>query len=936
VAGGSNGFDVRTPAQARSVFSGSVAPGQCNPISQLLAQQLTAKLNSAQGATGRPRHARTLSDADTFLARNNWRSAGFTGAGLGDWTYDVRQWTRSLRTFNLGAVGSGRCGTTKQCENDPFGCAAAELEAERMNLYPLPLLPPLKAPSSFFPGRTFGRRHSTLDVYSAPPVRGNTIPAIDVSKQGYTARDFERWDSYDYAALIAELGPGVTFPQTNQLNAMFTALVEGLTPGSEPTPGSYAGTSTSWRNEWTRAMGGPLSTALCGMFYPSLYARLREWNSPTSSFAIMDQLYEPRETYHFWPHDVHLNMSLAVNQYYNLYRQSAKSALRAGFASSKPKATAAQLNTLTNDAFDAQPIDFLNDVPGVSGAVEWLCAYIQRHLSFQMLDPAHPAFGTWTLANPDLAASDPKQWNLNDFWWQAGDIGHLYSHWLHLLPDETIRALRGMAGPALTAMDRINTRIGHFDQTSTAQWIIRTTGYNALAFVLRRGENLLRARNAWLPSDEVASTDRAAGLWTTADAVAFAEDRAAFLSARLRKIGLSEYLGAHQGLSMQYLEQGMMHASSGGVLEAYNQVYQLLWADLALNYHPGSNSFSGPSSRSYDLVTGTHNVADRRDLPMYVEWAERAYCVQGVPLYDGTGSGQIVSTSMPSSLCHTNSLTVQPRSGSLVTIVERDHASFWHAAGHLYAPLDLLRNLAQLVPLRTLEQRLSAVSGHERSNFIAPYLQMGFSGEREVHASSGVFACARLAGAAAKNTPTAVDVNGPTFVTPFVRLMTEMSDTPFFRTWALAIAGASQQVLARQVAVQHQAFMLVTQYLSASKQTSAAQLTGPWNTDLILPLSADEIWCDDVRLPITAGSYTIPPNAIITVRHLSASVAIRLVRGETRPDIANATVAEAYTGPVSMDPGTGMQPYTLMWQVDAQRSVALSAPRSSLLRRAFR
>lgn len=923
LAGGSNGLDVRTPAQARSVFSGSVAPGQCNPISQLLAQQLTAKLNSAQGATGRPRHARTVSDADTFLARNNWRSAGFTGAGLGDWTYDVRQWTRSLRTFNLGAVGAGRCGTTRRCDDE---CAAFELEAERMRLFPMPLLPPVRVSPA--PGRS--ARYGTLGASSAsdPPVRGNVIPAMDVSKLGYTARDLERWDSYDYAAHVAELGPGVSFPQITQLNTMFTPLVEATTPGGEPSAGAYSGTSTPWRNEWQRAMGGG-GTGLVRTFYPSLYARLREWNSPTSSFSILDQLYEPRGTYHFWPHDVHLNMSLAVNQYYNLFRAQTKAALRAGFAAQRPKATSAQLNTLTNNAFDAQTIDWLNGVAGIPGTVEWLSNYTLRHLSFQQTDPSHAAFGSWTLANPDLPPSDPRQWNLNDFWWQAGDIGHLYGHWLHLLPDGTIRALRNMAGPALTAMDRINTRIGQYDQTSTAQWIIRTTGYNALAFVLKRSETVLRARSAWLPSDEITSTNRDAGVWTTPAAIAFAEDRAFFLLGRLRKVGLSEYLGAHQGLSMQYLEQAMMHAASGPALDAFNQVYMLLWADLALNYHPGSNSFSGPSSRSYDLVTGTHNVADRRDLPMYVEWAERAFCAQGVPLYDGTGSGQLISTSYPSSLCHINSLTVQARSGSLVTIVERDQASFWHAAGHLYAPLDLLRNDAQLAPYRTLEQRLSAVSGHERSNFISPYLQMGFSGEREVHASSGVFACARLAGAAAAGAPTAIDVNGPTYVTPFVRLMTEMCDTPFFRTWALATAGTGKQVLARQVAVQHQAFMLVTQYLSASRQTSAADLVGPWNTDLILPLSVDEIWCDSVRLPIAAGSaYTIPPDAIITVRHRGASVAVRLLRGETSPNITAATSAAAYSGPISMDPGVGMQPYTLMWQVDAQRSVALTVPRT--------
>ena len=186
---------------------------------------------------------------------------------------------------------------------------------------------------------------------------------------------------------------------------------------------------------------------------------------------------------------------------------------------------------------------------------------------------------------------------------------------------------------------------------------------------------------------------------------------------------------------------------------------------------------------------------------------------------------------------------------------------------------------------------------------------------------TSVYATARLSGQVAAGTPVEVDIGGTTFLTPYVRLMAELNDDPFFRDWSLGVAGNSQQSLCRQVASQWQGFMVLTQFLSPTSRMLATDNLAPWNTNLILPLSVDALYANNVRLPIAVGTaYMIPRDAIITVRHQNASIVIRLLRGErnSASGILDATTVAAYTRTTpSLLPGVGLQPYSLMWIVDA-------------------
>jgi len=91
----------------------------------------------------------------------------------------------------------------------------------------------------------------------------------------------------------------------------------------------------------------------------------------------------------------------------------------------------------------------------------------------------------------------------------------------------------------------------------------------------------------------------------------------------------------------------------------------------------------------------------------------------------GTDTAQ--SVVLPTDLCASTSLNVIPSTGNYALVFQRVLASAWQAAGHLYAPLDLMKNWIQGAPYRLVEQRFSAVKGQERYNFISTITQISHS-----------------------------------------------------------------------------------------------------------------------------------------------------------------------------------------------------------------
>lgn len=56
----------------------------------------------------------------------------------------------------------------------------------------------------------------------------------------------------------------------------------------------------------------------------------------------------------------------------------------------------------------------------------------------------------------------------------------------------------------------------------------------------------------------------------------------------------------------------MLTSPSQKVYNLFESVWKMYWADMAMNWHPQSAGFSGPSGRHYDLTTGTRHTNTQR------------------------------------------------------------------------------------------------------------------------------------------------------------------------------------------------------------------------------------------------------------------------------------------------------------------------------------
>ena len=95
-------FLVASADDARKVFSGTVAPGVCNPVSPALLQLLTARLNMASGSDA-SMVVSELDALDLFLARNDWVSPEGYATFPSGFLTPLKAAVRSLAQFNMAA-----------------------------------------------------------------------------------------------------------------------------------------------------------------------------------------------------------------------------------------------------------------------------------------------------------------------------------------------------------------------------------------------------------------------------------------------------------------------------------------------------------------------------------------------------------------------------------------------------------------------------------------------------------------------------------------------------------------------------------------------------------------------------------------------------------------------------------------------------------------
>lgn len=343
-----------------------------------------------------------------------------------------------------------------------------------------------------------------------------------------------------------------------------------------------------------------------------------------------------------------------------------------------------------------------------------------------------------------------------------------------------------------------------------------------------------------------------------------------------------------------------------------------------MNFQSSSGTTSGPSDRSYDLFVGAHSTIDSYDIPQYIAPAVRPGCSANVQSFATSGTMQSTANRTVS-ICTSSTPTMNPASSQASVTFPRLAYAMYQCGGLNWIPTALLQSTVLSQPYRLVEQRYGPLLGQERSNFFAPGYSIGFSGEDAYASATSVAFTGRLGGAPADGHPVAQVASaegGPTRALSYLRIFCENNDNPFYLQSTYAAAGNNMQLPFRSVAVQHQGFILMTGMLGPLHyQDFTDEFTNaPWNTNIVLPLGADALYAGSVLLPITANSaMSLPLNTIFTIRHKANSFIVRLLRAErsSSSNITDATTIQAYTNVTNIQPGVGLQQYSLMWQVDA-------------------
>lgn len=293
-------YRVASPADAQAVLDGAVAPGYCSPVDELLAQLLLVKFNQRTGARGPVDRtiAATVRDADAFLGSTAWRDERPASPPTPDQVLQVMEWARMLKQYNIAASPAGRISPETIRRREAEYPGAADLlqrwqadadgacgfippadecmivqQEEMLDQLLLPVVSTTHASDT--PGRSPRERLSAhranqqhrmktladssvaaTATVSPPPyqpyiaIRGSE--ALDPSIQGYTLRDWERWDGFDYRTNLL-----VDVSAIDGLNNQVAAFNAGSTPGAKPSAFTYGpSTNANFKTEWMMETAG--------------------------------------------------------------------------------------------------------------------------------------------------------------------------------------------------------------------------------------------------------------------------------------------------------------------------------------------------------------------------------------------------------------------------------------------------------------------------------------------------------------------------------------------------------------------------------------------------------------------------------------------------------------------------------------------------------
>ncbi|MFA6972853.1 MAG: hypothetical protein WC208_15835 [Gallionella sp.] len=706
----------------------------------------------------------------------------------------------------------------------------------------------------------------------------------------YTPTDWSRWDSFDL----------------NQYS-----YIKRQTHGLQSTPLTATGATSNPQVIYFSMFKNEAITS----FYETGLLAFKYLQTAPGSFD--DYPYQYQKTGNFPVQSIVNKMNYTLSQAYNTYRTTRKAPIRyvaKNTLASKgafPTNVSVMLDDQTATQFDTVAVDF-RAMDSTQPIIVWLSDFLTQHLADQCIDPnlvvnrANPndwrgatwnPYGVWKNHVTGLYDQDGH-------WWQAGDIGYLYGHYLHLLSTPLIRQIRVSALASIGALWTIyqNDSRGSNDTNMAnyslleSQWMLRLDGWVMNNYILQRSQDELTKRGVWghvsedlmyecTSATEVASrlANHGFGHWSLSEVNAQVATFVSQLYTRMTTQGLTEFLSVYSLYHQNTLSAWLLHCpATQAVYDQCSAMWKLIQRQMVVNFHPASGSFPGASGRSHDLFSGFHNSHDTIDQPLYLAHVLKARAKPATTLRVVTGNTPIIANlALPGT-----SYYFDPKYPELTQTYRRNAYTYSQLAGEGVLPFQWATEFVANATTHINEDRFSLVSGQERYNFLSPQLAMGHSGENSYMLGGGIFLACRISGE--KAPPVAGPFSQTTGLqspaSSYIRLMTETIGNPFLRPSALGMAGNDVQRLARSVVTQYQGFMLVTHMFAPTGSTTVAEMTSaPWNSNLILPLAVDSLtMVNGVTLSTKIGTDIVLPltEMCFSIRHGNAVIVVRLVSAD--------------------------------------------------------
>lgn len=766
----------------------------------------------------------------------------------------------------------------------------------------------------------------------------NPVPEVNMGVLAYTARDYERWDSFDLAEDLLCVPTKFADAKENEASRVW-GIGNGKT-NSRPTLVVHPDVPLSASASAAATLGQPLTPALYlrafqttieNTYLPRGYSWFRgfarnptlDWIETFKSQGRMDL------------NNALMNASFALNENYNIFRKAKKAAIQTRIVNelrgqgidpyTRP------IETLVDSEFDALKINWATDIARVQPTMDWYERYIAQVMTKQCQTP-----GTMVPRNPSnptgeqydafglFEGMDGPGFSQSLSFFYAHDYAFLAGHYLKLMRSTMIRKIRRsmymqLAGQYASYIYRLP-----YEDRLSNQWLLRVSGFTTTAYAILRSESILKARGEWVASDGFTATDWTKGEVTNADLLAHCHKFLDGWVDRLEGWGLTESLSTYYGYVFDILTESMLHAPSQYSYNRFEQAWKMYYFDMASNWMPGAAAFSGAAGRHYDITTGTHSKADLWDVPIYLQMLYAPHCAlqQKRLKWDGTTNDQVIN------LCTAASPTmIAPNigvDGRDFNMARISHTMAQASGKFGYMPFDAFVNITFGAPYRTAVALTSDNKGQERFNWITPLLSLGFGAEEPNGIGTANIVVGRLAGVPKAGSSVAqIKQYEPTRNHAYLRLMPENADNPFYRASAWGVVSHMQPIMGRYVNVQHQGFMLTTSLLAGNTHNNGADAAWPHNTDLIIPITIDAIYADDFALPMTVGTViALPPSTVFIARHGDASFAIRVLRLDVNSGIKHATQRTVISDTARYAPKQGNQEYSMTWQVDAASAAA--------------